>query len=103
MDCRWSVKVCEVYCALHVSWVATVCLTVLPMVVHVPRSYAFLYLIVYGMANAWVVMCAVGFAKNPFFQDLLMQQKPDAVIIPNLLSKMDEKVYIFRKIKLQAL
>jgi hypothetical protein len=90
MDMEFVFNVCT---ALHVSWYVMVVVTLLPMVVLISRSFALLYLIIYAFVCAWVVTCSVyDDAKSSSFL---------SAEVACLKSNVDEKVFIFRKIKLQ--
>lgn len=114
--------ICDAYSALHVSWYAVVLATVFPMIATVSRSFALTYLIVYAMVCAWVVMYGTNFVSNtynnntstssddnPFLpggqQATLITTTATTTTARMMMmtsSKMDdEKVHIFRKIKLQ--
>ena len=68
--------------------------TLTPMVVKISRSFALLYLIIYAFVCAWVVTCSV------YDDDDDAEDSPSPAVA-KMKSKMDEKVFLFKKIKLQ--
>ena len=76
---------------LHVSWYGMVFFTVLPMAVTIHRSFSLIYLILYALSGAWVVLKGITPAEPS-------QQYR---VIKPLQSRVDEKTRLFRSIKLQ--
>ncbi len=87
--------VCNVCNSLHVSWYVMLAVTLTPMVVKISRSFALLYLIIYAFVCAWVVTCSVYDDDDDDAED------SPSPAVAKMKSKMDEKVFLFRKIKLQ--
>ncbi len=75
----------DAYASLHTSWYAMTFLTVLPIVLTVPRELAFVYLIAYSVSGACVVLYGV-------------PERPRGRI---LQSEFDDRTRIFKAIKLQ--
>ena len=71
--------------SLHTSFYAMAFLTVLPMVLTVPREMAFVYLIAYSVSGACVVLYGI-------------PERPRSRV---LSAEFDDRMRIFRAIKLQ--
>jgi hypothetical protein len=106
--------ICDAYSTLHVSWYAMVFVTVLPMVATISRSFAFMYLIIYAIVCVWVVMYGIiinttttttgGNNNNNNYNPLVpfgATRMMTTMTSNNNKGMDDEKVFIFRKIKLQ--
>jgi hypothetical protein len=76
--------------SLHLSWYAMLGFTVLPLVLSIPRQLSFVYLVVYAISGA----CVVLYGAHP-------PSPPPSALTLN--SKLDEKTRIFQAIKLQEL
>lgn len=77
--------------SLHVSWYIMLFLTVVPVVLSIPRQLSLMYLLVYAISGACVIVYGI---PEP-------QKKEESGNF--LLSKMDDKTRIFQAIKLRGL
>jgi hypothetical protein len=73
--------------SLHASWYVMTFFTVIPMVMTVPRTLSFVYLVVYAISGGCVVMYGIPGQQS---------DRPT-----RLQSEMDDKTRIFRAIRLQ--
>jgi hypothetical protein len=74
----------EALSSLHSSFYTMLFLTIVPMVVSIPRLLTFLFLLTYSFSGAWVVYCAI-------------PEKP----AKSLGARMDDRATLFRHLKLQ--
>ena len=78
----------DVLRSLHASWYTMAFFTVLPMILSVPRQLSFVYLVVYAVSSACVILYGI-------------PEPPRRSTATALQSEFDEKTHIFRAIKLQ--
>ena len=77
----------DMLASLHASWYTMTFLTVLPIVVTVPRELSFVYLIAYSVSGACVVLYGI-------------PERPRSRV---LSAEFDDRMRIFKAIKLQDL
>ncbi len=75
--------------SLHASWYVMAFFTVLPMVVSVPRQLTFVFLLMYAIASACLVLYGI-------------PEQPQTSSVTRLQSEFDDKTRIFRAIRLQS-
>jgi hypothetical protein len=73
--------------SLPASFYFMVALTIVPMAVQIPRLFTLVYLVVYALAGAWLV-----------FSGIPERQAKNS---KNVGAKMDDRLSLFARIKLQ--